>query len=806
MESLEEVSSSGFRFGRVEVRATERRLLIGGVAAPLGGRAFDLLMALIARRDRVVEKDELLDLVWPGLVVEENNLQVQVNALRKLLGAQAIATVPGRGYRFTAMAEPRKAEAPPTASFGNELPRLLTCFIGRESELESLTRLLRTSRLLSLTGMGGAGKTRLAIELGRRMAPHYADGVRFVDLATVDSPDRVALEVARGAGVVEDLNRPVQDTLVRQLASSSMLLFLDNCEHVLEACVALVERLLAESHRLQVVITSREALSVAGEQIFPVGSLSLPPLDADVEAAEASEAVQLFVNRARLNLPGFSLDSQDVAAVSEICRRLDGIPLAIELAAARLRVLSIEQIRSKLDDRFRLLTTGSRAVGRHQTLQATLQWSYEHLTLDEQSLLQRVSVFAGGWTLEAATAVAGQGGSELELIDRLERLFDRSLVTVNRDSGASIRYGMLETVRQYAHERLRESGEATAVHDAHLTYFWQFAGQAQAEVRTDFVATLGRVDVELANLLAAHAWCDRPHVPPEYGLELASTLRRYWIERDQYALGKQVFERALGRVGAERPTMQRAEALFSLGQHLLLAGRHADALATLLEALALSQAQNDKALSVWCLSKLSAAHLRLGHGQEAHCCVEEGVRAARALGLRCELSAAVDAYGTVCRFEDRFDDAAVAYEEARALCSPGDLGNQHAFTRSLAYVAIAQGCSDRARSLLIESVMLARQYDPHLRNHRDLEIAADLASVQGDWERAARLRGAVDAAADRLGVARDAWGDPFGRTLREGPRRALGDRAYDASWKAGYSLALGAAFDEALSWLSETDC
>jgi non-specific serine/threonine protein kinase len=799
----EETLSGGFRFGHLEVRPSERRLLIGGVVAPLGARAFDLLIALIERRDRVVDKSELLDLVWPGLVVEENNLQVQINALRKLLGAKAIATVPGRGYRFTAITEPRKAHAPPADASGSELPRLLTTFVGRESELESLRRLLGASRLLSLIGIGGAGKTRLAIELGRRMAPQYPDGVRFVDLATVVSADRVVLEVACAAGVVDEPNRPVQDTLARHLAERRMLLFLDNCEHVLEACVTLIERLLAESQRLQVVITSREALGVAGEQIFPVGSLSLPPADAGVEAAEAAEAVQLFVNRAHLILPGFALESQDVAAVSEICRRLDGIPLAIELAAARLRVLSIEQIRAKLDDRFRLLTAGNRAVGRHQTLQAVLQWSYEHLTPDEQSLLRRVSVFAGGWTLDAATAIAGETQGELDLIDRLERLFDRSLVTVRRAPDGSIRYGMLETVRQYAHERLHESGEATAAHDAHLTYFWQFAAQAQAELSTQFVATLERIDVELANLLAAHAWCERPHVPSELGLELASSLRRYWIERDRYALGKQVLERALGRAGAERCATQRAQTLFSLGQHLLLAGRHAEAQAILTDALALARTQANEALCVWCLSKLSAAQLQLGQVREAHACVEQGVRAARALGLRCELSAAADAYGTVCRFEGHFDEAAVAYEEARALCSPGDLGNQHSFTRSLAYVAIAQGCPDRARSLLIESLALARQYDPGRRNHRDLEVAGHLASVQGDWERAARLRGTVDAAADRLGVARDAWGDPFGQALQEELRQALGVEAYDVAWQAGYSTPLSAALDEVLNWLSD---
>ena len=795
--------SRGLRFGRFEIRLGERQLLVDGVAVPLGSRAFDLLIALIERRDRVVAKNELLDLVWPGMVVEENNLQVQVNTLRKLLGPQAITTVSGRGYRFTLAPELGATEPLSSGLPDDVLPRLLTSFVGREAELETLARLLGTSRLLSLTGIGGGGKTRLAIELGRRVARRYPDGVWFADLAPVNSPDRVVLEVARVAGVVEEPNRPVQDTVVKQLASRTALLILDNCEHVLDACAALAERLLIGSERLRVVVTSREPLGVSGEQVFGVHSLSLPAPGTGIEAVLASEAVQLLVSRAHLVLPEFVLDTQNVGAVIEICRRLDGIPLAIELAAARLRVLSVEQIRDKLGDRFRLLTAGSHAVARHQTLQATLQWSYDHLTPAEQSLLRRASVFAGGWTLEAAIAIAGQGESEIDLVDRLGRLFDKSLLTVDRNSAGLTRYGMLETVRQYAQERLQESGETAALRDAHLAYFVRFATEAHEQISTQFVATLARIDSEIANLLAAHAWCDQPHVPPELGLELVAKLRRYWIERDQFTLGQQVFDQALRRPGVGQPTVQRAEALFSLGQHLRLAGRDAEALAPLTEALASARARNSRSLSVWCLTKLSGVHLKLGGLQEARACVEEGVKLARAIGSVNEVSAALAALGDVCRFQGHFDDAAAAYEEAKGLCSQGDLGNEHSHTRNLAYVATAQGRLDYAGKLLIDCIRMARQYGAHLRNHHDLEVAAHLAVAYGDWTRAARIRGAVDAAADRLGVARDAWGDPFTHTLLEKPRQVLGEAAYDAAWKDGYALDFAAALDEVVNWLDE---
>jgi len=393
--------SSGFRFGRFEVRPTERQLLVDGVPASLGSRAFDVLTALIERRDRVVNKNELLDLVWAGMVVEENNLQVQINTLRKLLGPQTISTISGRGYRFVAPVESgltSAAEGGASAAVAtpHNLPSERTHFIGRKAELSTCVRMLEDSRLLTFTGIGGSGKTRLAIELGRSLASRYPDGVRFADLSPLNSPDRVAFEVARAAAVIEERGRRIEDTLARQLAAKRMLLILDNCEHLLDPCAVLVDRLLDECEHLQVIVTSREALGVVGEQVVAVRPLSLPAPGAQVEAALTSEAMQLFVSRARLVAPEFELAAQNVNAAVEICRRLDGIPLAIELAVARLSVLSVDEIRRRLGDLFRLLTAGSRTVARHQTLQAVLQWSYEHLTPDEQLLLRRLAVFAGG--------------------------------------------------------------------------------------------------------------------------------------------------------------------------------------------------------------------------------------------------------------------------------------------------------------------------------------------------------------------------------------------------------------------------
>jgi non-specific serine/threonine protein kinase len=789
------------RLGRFRLLLESRQLLAGDEPVALGVRAFDLLVVLVENQGKVVSKETLLQRVWPGLVVEENNLQVQVSALRKLFGPESIQTVPGRGYLFTIPPQSVEAKGTPAPTTEGALPRLLTTFVGREDKLAALPGLLGNARLVTLTGIGGCGKTRLAIELGRRLAPQFADGVRFVDLAPVNSPELVAPELARAAGVVEESVRSIADALVRQLATRRMLLILDNCEHVLDACADLVQRLLTESEHLRVVVTSREALGMSGEQIVAVASLSRPPQGASVEDAAASEAVQLFVNRARLVVPAFELNAKNVAGVVEICQRLDGIALAIELAAGRLRVLSVEQICEKLGDRFRLLTAGNRAVSRHQTLQAALQWSYEHLTPEEQDLLRRVSVFAGGWTLEAAQATCGSGGGEIDLLDRLGRLVDKSLVTVEHRADGAARYAMLETVRQYAQERLQESGDSIAQHDRHLDYFLDFAEAVRVSLPGDTGATIERVSHEIGNLMAAHAWCGQPHVPVERGLELVIKLRRVWVSSHRSAFAIQLYREALGRPGAEQPTALRAEALFSMGQEYFFSGRHADAVAPMTEAVALAKAHGLKSLVVFCLDKMCGVQLRLGRLQDARRVVEDVVEVARDIGDPLAVSCAYFNLAEVLRYEGRFDEAALAYRESEALWTKGDIYNDHADLGSYICLAIERGRLDEACALLLRSIGLSLQMDPPIDPQQDIELASHLASAKGDWARAARLQGAANAFADRTGYARNFWNDPHLAALPGKARSAMGSEAYDRELGLGYAMDLPSVVAEIVAWL-----
>jgi non-specific serine/threonine protein kinase len=383
--------------------------------------------------------------------------------------ARALAKFPADRYptmaRFaealavatTGAPTPTPRPEPETGAVPNNLPRQRTRFIGREKELAECARLMGDTRLLTLAGIGGCGKTRLALRLAENLLASFPDGVWFVDLAPLKDAHRVALTVATVLGVPEQPGAPLADLLVRHLQSQRALLVLDNCEHVLDPAAELADTLLGACADLKLIATSREGLGIDGERIVSLRSLSVPPrAEAHTLATvEASEAVRLFVDRAQVVDPQFGLSEASAGPVAEICRRLDGIPLAIELAAARVRVLSVEEICARLDDRFRLLTGGSKtALPRHQTLRATIQWSFDQLAPQEQQLFRVFSVFAGGWTLAAATRVAGPEADEFEVLDAITRLVDKSLVTMEREVAGESRYAMLETVRQYAQEQL----------------------------------------------------------------------------------------------------------------------------------------------------------------------------------------------------------------------------------------------------------------------------------------------------------------------------------------------------------------
>jgi predicted ATPase/DNA-binding winged helix-turn-helix (wHTH) protein len=501
------------RFANIEWHPDQRLLLVDGAPVKAGARALDLLEALVERRDRIVRKDELLDIVWPGVVVEEANLHVQVSALRKLLGPTAIATIPGRGYRFVAVLEGAAADARPVLasvlrSPGN-LPTALSDLIGRSGELATLSSLLTTHACVTVTGPGGVGKSRLAVEAARACAASFSDGVWWVDLTTVDRPEQVPAAIAQTLSVVPDTpNDAVR--LAAAIADRSMLLVLDNCEQVIAGASSVVEALAASTPGVKVLATSQRALGSAGERVLRIDPLGVPGDDRDV--SERYGAIALFVARARAVRERFVLDEGNAAAVAQICRELDGLPLAIELAAARVQLLGVQGVRDRLSDRFRLLTSTSRRMPRHRTLRAAIEWSHALLDDTERLVLRRLGVFAGGFSIELAQAVAvdpDAGLDEWGVLDVIGSLIDKSLVAA--DAGEPVRYRLLETIRAFALEDLEARGETHAVRSRHARalarYYESVDGARWDDEGTASAAETGRAQmVELDNAASALDW------------------------------------------------------------------------------------------------------------------------------------------------------------------------------------------------------------------------------------------------------------------------------------------------------------
>ena len=517
------------RFATFTLRPAQRQLTRDGVAVPLGTRAMDLLLHLTAHSGVIVSKHALMQAVWPGRIVEENNLTVHMAALRRALGnapdgQPMIQTVTGRGYVFvgSTIADPPAAKpATPSAS----LPPA-TRLIGRDTASADLQLLVRTRRVVSIVGPGGVGKTALALHLAAELAPAFPDGVAFADLSTVADPARVpeavAAVLAGGAGINTATAR-----LAAVLRNHKSLLVLDNCEHVVEPVAALVNAIVAGCPGVVILVTSREGLFLSGEQIYRLPPLPFPedPQKATASSALHFGAVRLFVERAEA-MGGFALDDTSAPIVAAICARLDGIPLAIEMAVPRLKVLSPAQLAERLDERFRLLAAPGRGTTpRHRTLQAMIDWSYDFLPGQEQTLLRGLSAFSGGASLASIQAVAG--GDDVDLLDRLTGLADKSLLTV--DNATPPRFRLLETVRQYAARKAVDAGETSlgARHAAHFAD--RFAEAARTWPTIPGREWLATYALDAENLRSALAWAFSPEGDTDIGLRLvASTVPLWW--------------------------------------------------------------------------------------------------------------------------------------------------------------------------------------------------------------------------------------------------------------------------------------
>ena len=694
----------------------------------------------------------------------------------------------------------RSLEATP-----NNLPQQVTSFIGRERDEKEIAELLAKHRLVTLQGAGGIGKTRLSLQVAADLMDDFPDGVWLVELAALNDARLVPQAIASVLGVKEEAGHPVIDALVKFVADRRLLVILDNCEHLVEACALVARRVLGAGPHVRILASSREPLHVAGEAIYPLQPLAVPdPYGSFRKSAiEGFAAARLFIERATAAQPAFAVSDDNAMAVAGICQRLDGIPLALELAAARVRSLSVEQISARLSDRFRLLTGGDRtALPRQQTLRALIDWSFDLLTPQERVLFRRLAAFAGGFTLEAAESVgAGESIDAIDVLFLLTNLVEKSLVTM--DAGGE-RYRLLETVRHYALDRLASSGEADATRTRHLAFYVALAERAKPEIVGPRQGQwLARLDAELENLLAANAWCDSAEGGAEIGLLLLDSIKMYFFNRGLLTLGHRLLIEALAREGAHERNVPRCRGLFDAGQFCCSIGRFQDAMRLLGESLAIAREVGDAQRIAAALQPLGETASELGDFAAARRYLDEAVERARTLSDKRELAAALVNLAQLQRAMGETDSAEPLYEEGLALLR--QLGDRESIAiglLNLAMVSVDRGTVERARAMLLEVVDIAIDNASKPVGQSMLEVSAGLAAAHGEWVRSARFYGAAEAQAGETGLRRGQADEAFLLPHVAKARAALGPEAFAAHGAAGGALPYAKALADARAWLT----
>jgi predicted ATPase/DNA-binding SARP family transcriptional activator len=635
------------------------------------------------------------------------------------------------------------------------LPAETTSFIGRESELATIEELLGLSRLLTLTGPGGSGKTRLALKAGQQASGRYPGGVWLVELAPVARPDLVAAAAASALGVREESGRPLTETIAAQLRTSEALLIVDNCEHVLDAAAGLVTGLLRQCPALRILATSQSRLNVGGEATWPVPPLTLPPPDEqDPLVVAQSESARLLCDRARLARPGFSLAEVNAGAVSEICRRLDGIPLALELAAARLNALTARQLATRLDDRFRVLSGGSRGgLPRHQTLQAAIEWSHDLLSDPERVCFRRLAVFAGGCTLEAAEAVLPDAVLPADAVfEAVTALVDRSLLTTEERSG-SMRYGMLESVHQFARRQLAQAGEQDALSRRHLAWLLDYAGQADLD-GPDQEAWLDLLEVDLENIRVGLEW-GLTQAGSDHTLALAGSVASFWQVRGHASLGRRWLDSALAAAGPGADPRRRAIALDGAGQLAYVQADHEAQLSYQQESLAIWRALGDDARTASCLGELgAAAHIR-GDYPAAQAMYTEALELARRAGASNVMGRCLSGLGRLALHTGDQAQATAYYAESMSrFRAAGDLRRATVILGNLGVVSFNDGDFDVAAARLQEHLANARKLGDRKLIGGALTNLGTVLQNTGDTDRAAELHAEALTLAEQVGDRR----------------------------------------------------
>jgi predicted ATPase/class 3 adenylate cyclase len=835
-EKWDELDSHGLRV-RIGLHTGEAEARAGDYYGPALNRAARIMA--VGYGGQTLLSTTTADLVRDQLPPEASLRDLGEHRLKDLVRPEHVFQLnhPALPAEFPAL---RSVDA-----FPNNLPIQLTSFIGRERELEEAKARLASARLLTLIGPGGTGKTRLGLQLAADLLPHYADGVWVAELAPLTDPALVLQTIASIFGVREQMGMSVQELLVDFLRDKDLLLVIDNCEHLIDTCAQLIEQLLQSCSKLKIVASSREALGIMGETVYRVPSLSVPTAaDPSRSTLARSESVQLFVERATAANPRFILNDQNAAAIGQICRRLDGIPLALELAAARLTVFSPEQVASRLDDRFRLLTGGSRtALPRQQTLRALIDWSYDLLSEPERKLFRKFSVFAGGCTFEAAETIC----SEMDVLNLLTQLVNKSLVAVEEENGGP-RYRLLETVRQYARDKLLETGESEQARNLHFEYFYNLAKAAEPGLNSpQALEWIGRLAAEHDNMRAALEWGLEKNVPAV--LSMAPSLVRFWIRQGHEEEGRAVIGEALARAGelpqpdgeaGKQWKKTLAEAWNAQAMLAYSQGDNPRAAASAGNAAALARELGDKRNLALVLGFEASSLMFVGEASTVLGLLEEAVAAGRESGDKLALGLPLGMYGQALTrlgvdpaagHQHAEEGAALMQQsgdrwaatmgllgmamsatflgnhaEARSRFSAlgprfAELGDQHRLNMvrsELAHIDRKEGQLDKGEAVYRETILEWKRLGHRAAIAHQLECFASIAQIRGNHARAARLNGAAEALRERIAISMT----PAERVEYDervsALRAAMEETAFGAAWAEGRQMGMDQAIAYAL--------
>ena len=761
-----------------------------GTPLPLGPRAVAVFTALVERSREFVSKDRILAVAWPGVVVEEANLAVQISTIRRVLarvpgGERWIETLPRRGYRFLGPVTPVDSRSHVSdESSRSNLPKTSTSFIGRQREQAEIASLWLNTRLITIVGTGGIGKTRLALQVAANVLPDYPDGVWFVDLAPLQEAQQVVSAVAQVLNVGSDPRQPLVDTLCRQLRSRRLLLLFDNCEHLVEACAQFAAALLPRAPGVAILATSREPLQLASEQLYPLAPLSLPGPAPEPITLMEFEAVQLFYARARAIAPRFEPDDEGARSVAAICRRLDGIPLAIEMAAVRAPLLGAVALAAKLDESFRLLTLGRRdALPRQQTLRATLDWSYGLLAEPERVVFRRLGVCASGFTLEAAAAIAADDVIDgFEVVDLLSQLVGRSLVVANVDAAPG-RYSYLGTTRAYAIETLAEAEQISVVARRHAQYFRDlFAPAADDRLRMSDAAWRASYLPELDNIRAALDWTFGASGDSAIGISLSGVSGAVWPESALLGEGRQRLEEALARAGSDTPEADWAH-LWNAWGALCSHNNAAEAITAFERAATLYRRLGDGLGLARSLVSLGVNLAFMGRLEQAGSVLAEAFPVLERERLPKALARYFDAVGFLTTLSGDLASAQLHYEKALTLYRDARAEDDSLDTLgNLADVTWALGDLDAALAGCRATIAMLRKPQPAIRS----TLGRNLMNLAGILTERGQLDEALAAAREGLPLLKEmdwAWSHLDHVALRA----ALAGKLTNAARLAGFA-------------------